>query len=159
MTIHDCDGMRELLPLLAGGRLDDVRTRAVTDHLLACASCAQELAVLRGVAALRPEAPAGLETRIGAALRQAPARGRFPDRFMALRRAPLAAAATFAVALLGGALLYERMGGADTERGEPALDATLVWAGGADDPLVQGAATLAELTDEELETLLAELDL
>ncbi|MEX2611083.1 MAG: hypothetical protein WEA24_14145, partial [Gemmatimonadota bacterium] len=110
------------------------------------------------VAGSVPATPPGLETRIAAAVRAAPSARGLRHRFGGFAPLPLAAAATLAVAL-GGAALYERMGGGSADPDTFAVDATLVWAGGADDPLVQGGATLAELTDEELETLLMELEL
>lgn len=164
MTIHDCEAVRDLLPLRASGRLDDVRARAVGDHLDGCGDCRAELAVLRAVAATTPVAPAGLEARVltGLAVPQTPVRTRLASgrrRWVGLAPAPLAAAATFAAALLGGVLLYDRLDVPPAAPPVVEVDATLAWAAGAGDPLVQGATTLAELTDEELEQLLTEMEL
>jgi hypothetical protein len=157
MNGYDCDAVRDLLPAIVrddGG----AGAAAAREHLARCASCRAEAAVVRMVQDALEPVPPGLEERVLSAVRVAATpRRRSPAR--------LAMAATLAAAVLGGALIVERFGTPWTAERDDLLlaefDASaaslLGWVGG-EDPLLHSGASLEELTVEELELLLAELE-
>ncbi len=76
-----CEELKLLLVSLADGCLSGEEARAVEEHVAACASCRQELGLLKEDAALfrqdpKPEVPAGLATRIMAGVRERQTRPR-----------------------------------------------------------------------------------
>jgi anti-sigma factor RsiW len=157
MMTHDCESIRDQLPLLALGRLAADEASVVRSHAGACAGCAAELdLVLMLQGALAP-VPAGLEARVlGAVRRVTPSRRWNPAR--------LAMAATLAAAVIGGTVIFERAG--YLPGAEPPLSSTLSletsapvmsWDTDAD-PLLHGGSTLEGLSVEELELILAELE-
>jgi anti-sigma factor RsiW len=156
MTSMDCETTRELLPLRIRGELLPHETTRVDAHVAACAECRADEALLaalaRGVAAV----PAGLEQRVLAAI-ATPVRHRWVP-------AGIAMAATLAAALIGGALLMQRAGYDLTPDGVPGgvvleeLMAPMVSWFMHDDPLLDGGSTLQQLSVEQLEIVLAELE-
>jgi anti-sigma factor RsiW len=58
--MNDCASaeMRDALPDLIHGLLDEVRAAEVTAHVAACAECAADVALLRAIVASAPAAPA-----------------------------------------------------------------------------------------------------
>lgn len=158
MNRYDCESVKDLLPLLVRGQLLPQEAGAVESHVGHCADCAEENSLVQVVAQAVPAVPAGLEARVlDAARKRRPA----PSTWWAPGR--LAAAATVAAAVIGGALVLERMGYDITPDALPgflALDdmsPAFSWAT-LDDPLLSGGSTLQELSLEELELVLAELD-
>jgi hypothetical protein len=155
MNRYDCESVRDLLPLQARGQLLQHEAGAVDLHLGSCAHCREEDALVRLLAGALPEVPAGLPQRVLMAVRR-PA----PVRWAPGR---LAMAATLAAALIGGLLVVQRAGydlAPDALPGALVFDDVtppLSWAM-ADDPLLGGGTALPELSLEELELLLAELD-
>jgi hypothetical protein len=156
MTSIDCETTRELLPLRIRSELLPHEATRVDAHVAACAECRADQALLgtiaRGVAAV----PAGLEQRVLAAI-AAPA----PRRWVP---AGLAMAATLAAALIGGALLMQRAGYDLTPGGVPgglvleeSMAPVVSWVM-HDDPLLDGGSTLQQLSVEQLELVLAELE-
>ncbi|HSJ09130.1 MAG TPA: zf-HC2 domain-containing protein [Longimicrobiales bacterium] len=157
MMTHDCDSIRDQLPLLALGRLPADEASTVRSHAEACAECRAELDVVVMLQGALAPVPVGLEARvIGAVRRVAPSRRWNPAR--------LAMAATLAAAVIGGTVIFERSGylpGAESqlsrtislETGESAMS----WDTDAD-PLLHGGSTLEGLSVEELELILAELE-
>lgn len=149
-----CESVRDDVPLLAAGMLDDARAREVTLHVAECASCRAEsdlVALLRTVSV----AAVGLESRVLRAIAiPAP-----PPRW---RVGALAAAAGL-VALIGGSAVLLQSRSADgpdvvAVGFEPELEAAeLSWAARTD-PLLHGGPGLAALSDEELELLLQEME-
>jgi anti-sigma factor RsiW len=156
MGRNDCEQARDLVPLLIRGQLlpDDA---AVTEaHLSACAECRAEMDVVHAVSRDIAPVPAGLQARVLLAVRRPPRRAGLVNR--------LAMAATLAAAVLGGSVIFERWaqqrlpeanGGALVmEDGMPPL---VSW-GVSQDPLLQGSSSVTQLSLEELEILLQELD-
>jgi anti-sigma factor RsiW len=158
MTGYDCNTVRDLIPAHVRNELLPHEAAAAASHLAGCNSCAEEAAVVKLVYAAQPLVPAGLEARVLLAVRRpAPRQPWAPGR--------LAVAATVAAALLGGGLVLERAGllrsWLDPSSAVVTLDATeastFSWAA-AEDPLLHGSSALQQLSVEELELLLAELE-
>jgi len=144
-----CAAIRDDLPLLAQGVLEPVRAREITQHLQTCADCRDEQAL---VALLRAPlaVPVGLRERAVRAVGSAPAAG-------AGRPWRTAVAAAVAVLAIGtGALLLAQSQDdpAVLETGHAAAE--FGWATRSD-PLLHGGVGLEALTDQELESLLAEM--
>ena len=144
MNPYDCEAVRDLLPSLARGEILPHEETLAELHLETCAACREEAGIVRLLQTTLAPVPEGLEARvIGAVRRRSWLRGR-PAR--------LAMAATLAAAVIGGAMLYDRVGqGAE-------LDLEAVSWAAAQDPLLHGGSELPELSVEELEMLLVELD-
>jgi anti-sigma factor RsiW len=151
MNPMTCDQVRELLPELVRGELPEASLVTAESHLAGCPDCRAERAMLERVATALASVPAGLEARVLAALRARPAVRSFN------RPTQLAAAATVAAAVIGGALMLDRAGSsrsALTAGEEPATASALL---PLTDPLLHGSL-LPELTEAELEALLEEMD-
>jgi anti-sigma factor RsiW len=149
-----CETARELLPelsagVLAGG-LDVALESALERHLERCASCAAEAEVVALVRAAAVVPPPGLEARVARAVRS----GAVTRRPLVAVRS-LAVAATAAFALLTGGLLLRDFVGDDAEPG--LAEVTLGWPV-VQDPILRAAPALHDLSVEELESLLAELE-
>jgi predicted anti-sigma-YlaC factor YlaD len=144
MNPYDCEAIRDLLPSLTRGEMLPHEETLAELHLETCAACREEAGIVRMLQATLAPVPEGLEDRvIGAVRRRSLLRGR-PAR--------LAIAATLAAAVIGGSMAFERVGsGTDVD-----LEA-VSWAA-AQDPLLHGGSELPELSVEELELLLVELD-
>lgn len=143
-----CESVQDVLPELASGRIGEADRPGVESHVAVCPDCRDTLAALRLLQAATPPAvPPGLESRIRAAVARRP---------FWRRPAPawgLAAAAVLAL-LLGRSLV-------PGSRAEPEILAmgqedVLVLL--PDDGMVAGGPLLDDLTDDELATLLEELD-
>ncbi|HEX6309124.1 MAG TPA: zf-HC2 domain-containing protein [Longimicrobiales bacterium] len=159
-----CEWMRDRLPAITAGRLDAQAAAEVRSHLSACADCSAEAVLVRALAAHEVPVPEGLEARVRAAVAgQHESRGagwRSPGRY--------AMAATVAFALVTAGLLRDATGGDE----RIALDPEAAnGAGGAaagdlgapawpavDEPLMRGGPALYELSVDELERLLKELE-
>jgi len=154
MNRYDCDTMRDLLPAFVRGELLPHETSCAEYHLQACSECREEQALVALMQDTLVPVPAGLEARVVMAVRAAPRRA--PQRWVPAR---LAMAATLAAALLGGTLvlnrLYVEQPAATAAAPEHVED--LSWAA-AELPMLHGVTDLEELTVEELERLLAELE-
>jgi len=164
MTDHS---VRDLLPELAAGRLDDEAARRVEAHVEDCPECAAELDVLWALDGARPVVPAGLEDRVRAAVHEEMRQAAAPVIRLEPRRRSwiwspwVAAAAAAVVAVLGGTLV---LGGGD----EPLPAETEILALETEAPYgslpgtsgdLAGVAMLDDLSEEELEQLLVELEL
>ena len=164
---ESCEFLRDALPDHEAGRLEPERARRVEAHLEGCERCREEAAAIRLIAASRVRAPAGLADRVAAAVSgpapsQAPSTGparpappastgpRWGWRQWAL---PLAAAAALATVLVQPGV--EEAPDADVavvEAYAPYGD----WPAG--DGVVAGHAVLSDLTAEQLERLLEEME-
>lgn len=155
--MNRCDWTRDSLPGYVRGELADPATAVLTQHLAGCEECAADERVVRLLQASL-DVPPGLEGRVLMHVRRPVA----APRWYAPRR--LAMAATIAGALLGGLAFIERYGDpATTPDLTMDADGHLVSWAAAEDPLLHGPSFIMEyelpqLTDEELEQLLAELD-
>jgi anti-sigma factor RsiW len=154
MNSMDCGTACDLLPLLERGELGPQQRSAVRLHLDGCAGCRAEAETVALLAGAAPPVPAGLEERVLAAVR------RRQGRRWTLPR--LAAAASVASAVLGGSLLFQRVGG--PEGSEPVatvvleeITPALSWAVSLE-PMLYGGPAFEHLSVEELELVLTEFD-
>ncbi|HUH13727.1 MAG TPA: hypothetical protein VMK65_11480 [Longimicrobiales bacterium] len=170
MTHMSCEDVSDRLAELAGDRAPD---GALDAHIQGCRACAGELALLAALRAGTPAAPAGLRESILARVADVePSRAWAwsAPRLVAWRAPRLGpwwgagalAAAGLAAVVIGGALLRGEGPGAEAAEllasSEVELDgpALAEWPGA--DGLLAGAPVLAELSEEELETLLEEME-
>jgi predicted anti-sigma-YlaC factor YlaD len=144
MNSFDCEAIRDLLPSLTRGELLSHEATLAQLHLDSCAACRAEAEIVRVLQTTLTPVPAELEARVLTAVRR---RG-----LLRGRPARLALAATLAAAVIGGSLIYDRAGVTSD------LDVEAVSWAAAQDPLLHGGSQLSELSMEELEMLLAELD-
>jgi predicted anti-sigma-YlaC factor YlaD len=175
-----CDGVRDLLPELHHGELSSAVRHRVDAHLASCEECRDILAFLRRVDGERPEARASaLEAARTAAAREFAERTRFtgPERMEegivplnAARERPrwlsdlrwsLPAAAVLVVALGTSAIWFggggPQAGGIDPlEAVQSEVDGYAFYLG--EDPVIAGGVVLEQLSDDELQTLLEELE-
>jgi anti-sigma factor RsiW len=157
MNGYDCETVQDLLPAYVRTELPPAEAAAVASHVGTCSNCAEEASVVRLVYAAQTPVPAGLEARVLLAVHR-PA----PGRVWASVR--LAAAAAVAAVVVGGSLVIQRVVLLDSSVAAPAivtLDAndasTFSWAA-AENPWLHGSSALQQLSVEELELLLAELE-
>lgn len=143
MNRYDCEAIRDLLPSLMRGEMLSYDATSAELHLEGCAACRMEADIVRLMQESIAPVPAGLESRVIAAVHRHRARRGLPAR--------LALAATLAAAVVGGSVLYDRFGSTSLD-----IDA-VSWAA-ARDPLLHGDSELHDLSVEELELLLEELD-
>ena len=148
MMVFDCEGVRDLLPSLVRGEMLPHEATPVERHLKSCATCRDEAEIVRLLQDAFVPLPAGLEERVVGAVRR-----RATQRWTPAR---LALAATFAAAVVGGSLIFGRLSGGP-EAGNALDVSALTWAA-AEDPLLHGSTELQELSADELEALLTELD-
>lgn len=144
MNRYDCEAIRDLLPSLMRGEMLPHETTVAELHLDTCAECRAEADIVRVLQETLAPVPAGLESRVISAVR----------RRSLLRGTParLALAATLAAAVIGGSLVYDRgRNGSD-------LDVEAVTWAAAQDPLLHGSSELHELSVEQLELLLEEME-
>ena len=166
-----CEFYGDALVELARGGLEPERVQRVEAHLAECEACRADLAVIRAVESAPAAVPEGLQSRIreavrGGAERSAPVADAPGVR---TRRAPvwhgwrpwaLPVAAAAALALWLGAA--ELVGpGAESGASDVAVEAVEydpygAWPGSSG--VVAGEVVLSELSVEELEALLEELD-
>jgi len=172
MTEQDCERTRDILPLLILGELDPEESRGVERHLASCASCRGEEAALRAILATRPETPADLSERIQARVREelggAAQKRAGGDEVGVLpfsrRRTwvPVWALPAAAVVILSLGIGVIWNGEDVPEVGqdpiqvvaEEPIPESWLW----DDGMVAGAPVFDGLTDEQLETLIQEME-
>ena len=169
----NCEMTTDLLPDLASGALDHATAAALHAHIAACAGCAAEWRVVHSVRASAMAVPADLEAGIAAAVARASAQGGSRGGAAGLRvgrgrasgsRVPrYAMAAAVACALFGGILAVQQLG--DPASTGPADDPVAAPAIGSapafpvtTDPLVGNQSAVSELSAEQLEALLTEMD-
>ena len=148
-----CEHVRDLLPELLSDRLDAVTSAALRAHIAQCPECEAEFAVAALVAESRLVVPSGLERRVVAATS-----GR---RVTYWTRGRMAAAASIAVALIGGSTwLSQLLPPRGTVATQPAIEAAAPAAGfiGVDDAFISGTSSLGDLTVDELQKLLVEME-
>lgn len=165
-----CEFYADALVDLARGALEAERAERVEAHVATCEECREALDAIRAVQNARVAVPEGLEARIQAAVRGrggATIRERTSVRLKPRRpwrgwrpwALPLAAAAVLAV-WFGASELLSPVGGpeesgAGTEVAEAGYDPYGTWP--ASDGVVAGSVVLSELSLEELEALLEEM--
>jgi len=177
MTGRDCEIIRDLLPSFAVRSLPPEEAARVEEHLQSCGLCREELEVVRGVLAARPEVPSDLEASIRARLREdlpgfgeglsldsardstdAPREER--RTLLSLRRSPwgLSAAAILVLALGTGVIWSRQEPEAMQDPFEVASQEAHPEAWLWDDGIVAGAPVFDALSDEDLEALLEEYE-
>jgi anti-sigma factor RsiW len=144
MNRYDCEAIRDMLPALLRGEMLPHEAAALELHLASCEACRAEADIVRLLQTTLAPVPPGLEARVLGAVRRRRVRSAVPAR--------LALAATLAAAVFGGALFFSR----DAAGPDADLD-SVSWAV-AEDPLLHGGSELHDLSVEELELLLDELD-
>jgi anti-sigma factor RsiW len=170
-----CEFYADALTDRAAGALDQERAARLDAHLAGCPDCSSALETVRALRAAPLEIPAGLETRIRRAVREAArpevqpidvgagaaSRGvRAPHAFHAGWRRwalPLTAAAALAALWIGVGL----PGGPDTPDDPPLAvfeDYDPYGAWPADGLIIAGEPLLSELSMDELERLLQEME-
>lgn len=157
MILLDCDRVRELLPDHAAGRLEPATAAAVEGHLRTCDECRGESAIVGLLARHPAPLPPGLEARVLAAAA--------PRRRVPYVPASALLAASVAAALLGGVTILRHVRG--TEVVPPTAKGAAVGVdgrglmmrlpGSSDDGLAAGSASLDDLSEDELQSLLKEL--
>lgn len=143
MNRYDCEAIRDLLPSLTRGEVLPHEATIAQLHLDNCDECRAEADIVRVLQESLAPVPAGLETRVITAVRR--------RSLLRSRPARLALAATLAAAVIGGSLVYDRARGFD-------LDVEAVTWAAAQDPLLHGSSELHELSVEQLELLLEEME-
>ena len=156
MNSLNCEYVRDLLPELLDDRSSAGTMAAARAHLASCEECRAEFALASAIAEARPAVPAGLDRRVVAAL--------VTRRVTVWTRGRLAAAASIAIAIVGGSMWWSELAprSAPALGTQPAVTVQRETAGagfiGVEDAFVTGASSLGDLTVEELEKLLLELD-
>ena len=150
----NCEHVRDVLPDLLSDRLDAVTTASLRAHIARCEECQTDYAVAARIADTRYRVPAGLEQRVIAA-----SVGR---RGFQWTRGRMAAAATIAVAVIGGSTWLSQMlpRHGTNSAPMPVAETTAAPAAGfigVDDAFVSGTSSLSDLTVEELQKLLVEM--
>jgi hypothetical protein len=143
MNRYDCGSIRDLLAPLVRGEMLPHEVASAQNHIDGCEDCRAEVEIVRLLQEVVAPVPPGLDTRVLAAVRR--------GRFARTRQTRLAFAAMLALAVFGGSLIFDR-----SADGTPDLEA-VSWAA-AQDPMLHGGSELPELSVEELEMLLEELD-
>ena len=140
----NCEYVREVYPDVLNQKLDAATANAVRAHIARCSDCREEVAVIERLHAIVVEIPAGLQERIVADISR-------PRQRFGLRK--LAYAATVAAAIVGGSLLLD-------SREEPDVNVEAEGLGfvTVEDAMVSGTSSLRDLTIEELEQLLGEIE-
>lgn len=153
MTPLNCEHVCDVLPELVSGKLSSIDEAAVRAHLQSCVDCQVQLELVTAISRSRLSVPDGLHARVVTATRT--------------RRVPawtgrMTLAASIAVAVIGGSvLLMQRDFVPDTAvpvavQPEPSAEAGAGWLS-VEDAFVSGAASLRDLSEDELKKLLSEL--
>jgi len=172
MSAEDCDRIKEVLPEWIQETLDPELGTEITGHLATCPDCSREVEVLRRLLSARPTPPDGLAARIQARLKEeiavdagpesTPAPGEVMPLLRRHRWTPTWALSAAAVVILSLGIGIVWNGAEIPELGQsssqaasedPAPEAWL-W----DDGMVAGAPVYDGLTDDQLETLIEELE-
>ena len=157
----DCPrgGMRDLLPDWLHGTLAPTVREAVRAHVAGCAACAAEVEMLRTARAVMDRAPAVDVARIAAAVRSGADGGAGAIAPRRRRSAGMTLAAGIAAAVLAVAIVMAefRSGGTSARSGEPSAADTPAREGVPAGGLQMGGG-LADLADDELRTLLDQLE-
>lgn len=167
-----CEFYADALVQLARGGLEPERTDRVEAHLAECEVCRGDLAVIRAVESALAPAPEGLESRIREAVRRGASHnapmvdappsliGRRPARpgWQRAWALPMAAAAALALWLGAAELLSPAAEPGASDVGVDAVEYDLYGAWPGSTGVVAGEVVLSELSVEELEALLEELD-
>jgi anti-sigma factor RsiW len=149
----NCEHVRDVLPQLVSCRLSSIDEAAVRAHLQTCVDCQVELELVAAISRARLNVPDGLHARVVTATRT--------------RRVPawtgrMTLVASIAVAVIGGSVLLMQRDFVPDSVVPVAVQPEAVAEAGAgwlsvEDAFVSGAASLRDLSEDELKTLLSEL--
>lgn len=143
MNTMSCDTVRDLYPDLVNEKLDATTAVRVRSHISSCDECSAEIAILDSIR--RPiEVPIAFENRVVQATRKRPRIG----------RGELAMAATLAFALIGGSAIVQMQSRAIVPVSAPAHVGVV----GVEDAMLTGTRSLDDLSIEELQKLLGEME-
>jgi len=144
MNMMNCDTVRDLYPDLVNDKLDTTTAARVRSHVASCDECSAEIAILDNIR--QPiQVPVAFENRVAQAARKRPRFG----------RGEFAMAATLAAALIGGSVIFEMQNRTVVV---PVADAPHVGAVGVEDAMLTGTRSLEDLSVEELQKLLGEME-
>jgi hypothetical protein len=141
----NCEYVREVYPDVLNDIADTATTTAVRAHIARCVDCREEALLIEQLHRMVAPVPAGLHERIVSRLSR-PARRGFSVRYLAF-------AATIAAAVIGGSILLDR-----GERPQPVTEDEGLGFVSVEDAMVTGTSSLSDLTIEELEALLGEIE-
>lgn len=144
MNNLNCEYVREVYPDVLNETADAATVTAVRAHIARCADCREEAAMLEQLYRLRVPVPAGLPERVVSQIKTNAKPRSWHGRNLAL-------AATVAAAVIGGAILLDP--GRSADPSSAGLGFVTV-----EDAMVSGTSSLRDLTVEELEVLLGEIE-
>lgn len=152
MSRLNCEYVLDVYPDVLNGRADAALAQQVRAHVAACDDCGADIELLEALHAEPILVPAGLHERVVKATRSPQPRWR-------IGRSELAMVATLAMAVIGGSLLVSN----DTVPTAPAPVIRPVAQQsygliGVEEAMMSGKASLEDLSIEELESLLKELE-
>jgi anti-sigma factor RsiW len=148
----NCEYVLDVYPDVLSGKADAALAQSVRTHIASCDECRADAAVIEAIRAQPTPLPAGLHERVLHAAAQPQSRWR-------IGRSELAMAATLAVALIGGAIIMQ------TQMPSPRVNAPVatqaphsIGAVGVEDAMLSGKSSLEDLSVEQLEKLLGEIE-
>ena len=151
MNNLNCEYVREVYPDVLHGKVTAGTSATVRAHIAHCAGCREEAELIERLHRVQVTLPAGSHERVFARLAQQP-RVRWLPRYVAL-------AAMLAAALMGGPVLLESLREPDGGSGSAAPTAAAgLGVVTVEAAMVTGAVSLQDLTVEELEQLLGEIE-
>jgi anti-sigma factor RsiW len=153
MSNLNCEYVRDVYPDALHGKMEPELAQRVREHVASCEECAAECALVATLHGHGEAVPSGLHERVLTALTQ-------PKPRSVINPAYLAVAATVAVALIGGAILFdaERPSSSSQQKPPVARSALHVGAVGVDATMLSGKSSLEDLSVEQLEKLLGEME-
>lgn len=149
----NCEYVRDTYPDVLHGAVDDALAQRIRAHVAECAECRVEVALIDAIHAERLVVPPGLEQRTAHAATARRPRWRVSASTVAM-------AATLAAALIGGSLIMNSQN--DQPAAVPAAagrapNAAGIGAVGVDAAMMSGKSSLDDLSVEQLEKLLGEM--
>jgi predicted anti-sigma-YlaC factor YlaD len=149
MTNLNCEYVRDVYPDVLHGKADASLAQRVRAHIAACDECRDEAMLLEVLYAQPAQPPAGLHERVVLNVTRPQSRWRWS-------RSDLAMAATLAAALIGGGVIMQSN---RAQTGERAIAAeAAIGFVGVEGIMLSGKGSLDDLSVEELETLLGEME-
>ena len=149
MTDLNCEYIRDVYPDVLHGNADASLEQRVRTHITTCDECRAEAGLLETLHAQPARSPAGLHDRV---VRNATG----PRPRWRWSRSDVAMAATLAAALIGGSVIMQNRRAETVERGV-AVEAAIGFVN-VEGIMLSGKASLDDLSMEELETLLGEME-
>ena len=146
MKTLNCEYVRDVYPEVMNGSADAQLAQSVRAHFASCDDCRAEIEVLDLLHSVDLSVPAGLHERVTKAVLQPRARWR-------ITRNELAMVATLAAAVIGGSLIMQSPSAPPAKAAPAGFGFVSV-----EDAMLSGKASLEDLSVEELEKLLGEME-